>query len=355
MPPVNGGWAPVVIHQLGELNDLFWVLLGVLLLYFSLQMRKLCKKPLFVRSMQVKERYSGRILDENVPPYVKAVYQAMYGTKLSRQIVSARCTNQILKRGTLINGKRMDRPVSVKQLQRFITTYQVDASEAEKEVKEYKTFNEFFSRKLKPGLRPIAAADDPTVFVSPADCRLMVFPSLEMSCEVWLKGEKLTVADLLGDDFDDVAAAMPNPAVIICRLAPGDYHRWAMPCTAITSRRHVIEGTYFSVSPRAVRKFNILATNKREVCLLDSREFGPVVLVAVGASMVSSICITAPDGQMVAKGDEHGYFSFGGSTLVLLLQRDRMELDQDLLENSLQPIATHVKVGMRIGVARARP
>jgi len=328
----------------------YGVLLVLVVALVVVVVKRTCKRP--VRSLQVLDRETGKLVDEHVPAYLKAVYQAMYSNRVGRKAIKLRCTNSLLRRSTARQGKRMDRTKSAKSIQKFIRAYGLNPDEAELPLHEYKTFNEFFARRLKPGLRPIASPDDPSVIVSPADCRLLVYPSLDLSCDIWLKGEKLSLLDLLGEEF---AAEIPlfgsHPPIAIARLAPSDYHRWHMPVDAVCGKRALIAGTYLSVSPRAVTRLNVLGKNKREVCLLHSSRCGLVALVAVGASLVSSITIVGDEGMEMNKGDEHGYFQFGGSTLLLIFQQGRMVFDGDLVYNSARPLEMLVKMGTKIGMA----
>jgi len=245
----------------------------------------------------------------------------------------------------------MELPSSKRSIAPFVRAYKVNTSECELNVNEYRTFNDFFARRLKTGARPIAALDDPNILTCPADCRLLVFPSLSSSHHFWLKGEELTIGDLFGDSFQHLVHHFHDPALVIARLAPSDYHRWHTPMRCRMDQRASLHGTYYSVSPSAVRRVNVYGKNKRELCLLHSCEFGPCVLVAVGASMVSSIHISAPSDRVLDKGEEHGHFRFGGSTVLLLYQRDRVQFDNDLIANSLEPIETVVRMGERIGCA----
>lgn len=176
--------------------------------------------------------------------------------------------------------------------------------------------------------------------------------------------------DLLGSALEgqkvDISR-LKNPAVVIARLAPNDYHRWHVPCSATVGVNIPVTGQYYSVSPRAVRNTDILTSNKRTVCCMHSNEeqanrLGTWLLITVGAAMVSSINL-APEAQKVGavmqKGDEHGWFMFGGSTLVLLFDRTRVEFDSDLLENSKNAMESLVRMGEQIGtvieVARTAP
>jgi len=304
--------------------------------------------------LRLKDRKSGHVIEETVPRYLKAVYKAMYETRVGRRITQVECTNQILKRSTVVTGKRMELPASKRSIGPFVRAYRVDTSEAELPMSEYRTFNDFFARRLKSGARPISEPDDPTVLTCPADCRLLVFPSLSSSHHFWLKGEELTIGDLFGDPLQHLVNFFHDPALVICRLAPSDYHRWHTPMRCKMDQRACIPGTYYSVSPSAVRRVNVFGKNKRELCLLHSCEFGPCVLVAVGASMVSSIHISAPNDRILEKGEEHGQFRFGGSTVLLLFQRGSVQFDADLVANSAEPIETVVRMGERIGSAVKR-
>jgi phosphatidylserine decarboxylase len=240
---------------------------------------------------------------------------------------------------------RYDTPESVAEIPAFISMYRVNLAEVEKPLMEYKTFNEFFARSLKKGCRPIADAD----LVSPADCRIVVFDHWTHGSRLWLKGSNFSVEELIGPDLKHLADRFKHCAVAVFRLAPNDYHRWHMPFAAVHGARHAIQGEYYSVSPRAVNNCNVLSQNKREVCVFTDELFGTSLMIAVGAAGVGGINIDATDGQRLEKGAEHGYFSYGGSTLVMLFESNTVQFDEDLLVNSRQPIETLIKMGEGIG------
>jgi len=327
----------------------FLLMIFMISSYFIRRIRR--RNRLGGGGLLLRDRQTRAVIEETVPRYLKAVYKAMYETRVGRKITQVECTNQILKRSTVVTGRRMELPSSKRSIAPFIRAYKVNTSEAELDVSQYRTFNDFFARRLKVGSRPIASVSDPTVLTCPADCRLLVFPSLSSSHHFWLKGEELTIGDLFGDNFQHLVNHFHDPTLVICRLAPSDYHRWHTPMRCRMDQRASLEGTYYSVSPSAVRRVNVFGKNKRELCLLHSCEFGPCVLVAVGASMVSSIKITAPSDRILEKGEEHGHFRFGGSTVLLLFQRGRVQFDNDLIANSLEPIETVCRMGERIGYA----
>ena len=143
--------------------------------------------------------------------------------------------------------------------------------------------------------------------------------------------------------------------MLIARLAPQDYHRFHCPAGARVVRRTSVEGSLFTVNPIAIRQPRpcVYTSNKRVVDVLVSPAFGVFALVAVGATAVGSIKMTAPVGVEVDKGAEHGVFAFGGSTVLVLLQEGAASFDADLVANSRAPLETIVRTGERVGVANA--
>lgn len=120
-------------------------------------------------------------------------------------------------------------------------------------VEEFKNFNEFFYRKLKPDARPCTAPDNPSVVVSPADCRCVVFNKIEKATEIWIKGKDFNMQRLLGPAYPDEAAKYENGALGIFRLAPQDYHRFHVPVDGVLGEPKLIEGQYYTVNPMAIR------------------------------------------------------------------------------------------------------
>jgi phosphatidylserine decarboxylase len=219
----------------------------------------------------------------------------------------------------------------------------------------YPHFNAFFYRELKPSARPIAAPQDDGVVVSPADCRLIVFPSVTEATAIWVKGARFTVETLLGPSLAEEAKLFVGGALCIARLAPQDYHRWHLPVTGRLVKRVPIDGALYTVNPIAIRRQNpdVYTENKREVWLIRTRRFGLVALIAVGATIVGSINTVIPEGSFARKGDSHGYFAFGGSTTLVLFQRGTVGWDADLAAYAKGPLETYVRVGEQVGKAVA--
>ncbi|KAF9299974.1 hypothetical protein BGZ91_009923, partial [Linnemannia elongata] len=166
----------------------------------------------------------------------------------------------------------------------------------------------------------------------------------------WIKGRQFSVGRLVGDN--ELAKKYEGGSLAIFRLAPQDYHRYHIPVKGVLSEPNFISGEYYTVNPMAIRsQLDVYGENKRVVSTIQSREFGTVSYVAIGAMMVGSIVLTTKAGQAVERMDEHGYFAFGGSTIVVLFEPGAIVFDEDLVRSSKEQIEMLVKVGMRIGVS----
>lgn len=240
-------------------------------------------------------------------------------------------------------GRWMDRPASRKKITPFIDSLNIDMSESQKSIHEFESFNDFFHRKLKPGSRTIEKG-----LVSPGDGKLLAFEKVSDVNSFFVKGKEFTLRKFLKDD--DTADKYRDSSMVILRLAPNDYHRYHFPYDGIPSKSELINGIYYSVSPISVSEMftEVFCENKREICRLKTQEKGEMLLVPVGATMVGSIHSTYSPDAPVKKGDEMGYFAFGGSSIVLLFNPDSFKLDKDLLENTKNKLETAVKMGEKI-------
>lgn len=241
-----------------------------------------------------------------------------------------------------IYGGMMDKPSSAEKISGFIEKYEIDMDIAEKT--SFSSFNDFFTRKLKSNARPVNP--DSSVMVSPADGKLLVFDNIA-NRDFFVKGNRFNVSNFLNND--SIAEKYLNGVLIIIRLAPPDYHRYHFPIDGTLSAPMKIKGDYYSVSPLALRKIvRIFSENRREYVVISSPTFGDVVMAEVGATMVGTI-IQTYNGTEAQKGAEKGYFKFGGSTVILILEKNRIAVDEDLLENSAHNIETTIKMGERVG------
>ncbi|MTB53701.1 phosphatidylserine decarboxylase [Lewinella sp. W8] len=289
--------------------------------------------------IQYVDRATGQLLTESPP--AEGLLKFLYGTSVGRGVVLPLARRKFL---TELYGRRMDKPASVKRIPGFVESLGIDLSEAEKSLEEFTSFNDFFYRKLKPGVRPIGEG-----FVSPGDGRLLTFDNASGVNEFYVKGRAFTLPDFLADKA--LAERFHDAVMLILRLAPNDYHRYHFPCAGTPAASQVINGGYLSVSPHAlVHDFaKVFVENQREYTLLEDTDYGRVLLAPVGAAMVGSIISTYAPGEHCQKGDEMGYFAFGGSSIVVLADRERLTIDADLLENTRRGYETFVRMGESIG------
>jgi phosphatidylserine decarboxylase len=284
-------------------------------------------------------RRTGQLEHEVV--YEPAVMEFLFGTRLGLWL-----SETVLKHRwvTQVYARRMHSPRSKPKIKEFIERYGINTDEIARPVESFHSFNEFFIRQLKPAARPIDR--EPAHLISIADARLIAYP-IKADTVVPVKGRSFTLADLLRDAA--LAKRYDNGLCLIFRLAPVDYHRFAYVDDGEQSPVRVINGYYRSVNPLALwRNLNVFPENQREVCVLHTRNFGDVLHIDVGATSVGHIVQHQRDGGAMQRGAEKGYFEFGGSTSILLLEAGRIEMDEDIAIHSAQGVETIVRYGERI-------
>lgn len=298
------------------------------------------------------DRYSRALKMENV--YGEPWMRLAYGNPAGRLAVWLIFRRLWFSRWY---GWKMKKRESALRILPFIAKYDIDVDDFAKSAFDYKTFNEFFCRALKPQARPIAPGD--SVAVLPADGRHLAFPDVDAADGFYVKGQKLSLADLLAErgarngSPGSPAGALAGGSMLISRLCPVDYHRFHFPVGGIPGEARPVPGRLYSVSPIALRRnLAYLAANKRQLTLIESPVFGPVAMVEVGATNVGSIVQSFLPNRAVCKGDEKGFFSFGGSCVVTLFARGRIAFDADIVEQSRQHVETYARMGDRVGEAR---
>lgn len=152
----------------------------------------------------------------------------------------------------------------------------------------YPTFEDFFIRKFAPDARPLFAPKDPTRAVAVADSRAVVYPTMEKTRALWVKGSDFTIQNLIAED--EHASQWENGSVASFRLSPQDYHRYHSPVKGKIKWHKHIPGDYLQVDPVALHSsVNILTENARSCVCIESEEFGNVLFVAIGATDVGSV------------------------------------------------------------------
>lgn len=324
---------------------------------------------------------------------------------------------KLLKSLTIKQGSKFDAPESIKEIMPFVNFHDLDLNEIKLPLREFRNFNEFFYRELKPNSRPIEGPGDPSILTSLADCRLMVFKDLVQSKLIWIKGRRFSLEKLLGNlgkrnipnlnspttttpsqgspvierlsiTNEDIHIHHANDHPIhldgseiemdrsfsssrpvdtstsvnqegaqelrwslgIFRLAPQDYHRFHSPVDGTIVDIEFIEGQYYTVNPMAIRStIDVYGENVRVVICIETERFDKIFCVFVGAMMVGSVKMNVELGDRVKKGNDIGYFAFGGSTILTIVGSDKIEWDQDLQTNSNHCLETLVRVGTRVG------
>ena len=230
------------------------------------------------------------------------------------------------------------------KIRRFVARYGVDMSEAaEPDLTRYLSFNDFFTRALKPGVRPLAQAD----FVCPVDGRISQLGAIDGERLLQAKGHVYSTTALLGGDAAE-AARYRDGSFATIYLSPRDYHRIHMPCAGRLRSMVYVPGDLFSVNPTTARGVpGLFARNERVVCLFDGAH-GPFALVLVGATIVGSMAtvwhgvVNPPRARHIRRwdytaqqppielqaGDEMGRFLLG-STVVLLFPKNTLRFAPD--------------------------
>lgn len=252
--------------------------------------------------------------------------------------------NALIKRKFLSDfyGKKMNSPKSKEKIANFVKEMNIEMSDYARNIDEYKNFNDFFYRELKEGARKIEQGDD--ILVSPADGKILAYKNLSEKDKFFIKGSEFTLEEFFKDK--ELAKKYEGGTFVIVRLAPADYHRFHFPTDGKISETKKIKGYYYSVSTHAIKKnFRIFCENKREYATLKTQKFGDIAMVDVGATMVGSIVQTYTADSYVKKGEEKGYFLFGGSTCILVFEKNKVEIDEDIIENTKNSIETRIYMG----------
>jgi phosphatidylserine decarboxylase len=289
-------------------------------------------------AIHIVERKSEEVREEVV--YGDALLQLVY-----KETVFSKCLCTFIAKlpvASYLFGLWQKTPFSKRQINPFVKKFLVDLGEAERT--DYANFNDFFVRKLKPDVRPISKDS----VVAPADGRYLVFDNISLHQEIFVKGKKLSLAKLLGED-EKSASRYVGGSLLMARLAPPDYHRFHFPVDCIPGKPRQIGGYLFSVNPVALKKnISYLSENKRVVIDLKTKDHGLVSFIAVGATSVGTINFTYEAFKEYARGDEMGYFAFGASMCIALFEPGKLTFASDLKKNTEAQIETLCEMGQSL-------
>lgn len=219
----------------------------------------------------------------------------------------------------------------------------------EYEEKDYDSFNGFFTRKIKNGRRPIET--DPQVLISPCDCKAAVYP-INKNTTFSVKNTEYTLRSLLRSPR--LAKRFQGGYAYILRLTVDDYHRYIYAASGRQSKNYHINGTFHTVNPIANDYLPIYKENTREYTVIHSNEFGAIVQMEVGALMVGKITNHKASGTVI-RGEEKGFFEYGGSTIIILTQKDAVVPRPDLLQNTDDGYETKLLQGHALGISTKCP
>jgi phosphatidylserine decarboxylase len=292
-----------------------------------------------VQVTRFRDRITGETVVERV--FGEKALQRLYWTGAGRLTLAVLLCRPF---ASSIYGWLQRHSSSRRKIPGFISSLKIEAAEAELPIEAYRCLDDFFIRRLKPGMRPVDP--DPEHFMSPSDGRVLVYPSINGGSPVRVKGSELSVATLLGEA--ELARDYAGAAVAVVRLAPADYHRFHFPEDGIASPSVPVNGRLHSVHPIALSSGAPTFKNKRVITRLETRGWGRVIMVEIGALSVGTIVETYTPG-LVRRGQEKGFFRFGGSSIVVLVPAGKLRFDADLVAASADDVETYVKMGTRLG------
>lgn len=236
---------------------------------------------------------------------------------------------------SVLAGKYLDTKGSKKLIPKFIKNNNIDMSYYEKE--DYKSFNDFFVRRMKKESLKINGSKKN--LLAPASSKLTVY-EIDLEKEFTVKNKKYTVKEILRNE--SLAKEYAGGYFLVFRLGVDDYHRYYYIDDGSLVKEYKINGKFHSVGPIAFKRHKIFSENQREYAILKTNNFDKVIQMEIGAMMVGKIVNHKI--KKFRRGLEKGYFKYGGSTVVLIIKKDVVEIDKDILENSKNGKETKVRV-----------
>lgn len=271
--------------------------------------------------------------------YLEWIYSSPIGKNITELIIKKRLFSKLY-------GRFCDTKLSANKIEPFADKFSIDMTITKKGINEFTSFNDFFTRELTLESRPINK--DKNILIAPGDGRLIAYENIDLENIIQIKGLTYSLKELINKD--DIANNYQNGTCLILRLAPTDYHRFHFVDSGVPCESHFINGHYYSVNPIALKTIpKLFCENKREWSLFKSDNFNDILYIEVGATCVGSIIQTYSPNIRVNKGNEKGYFKFGGSTTILFFKKDCVKIDDDILEQSKLGFECKVALGEKIG------
>ena len=257
----------------------------------------------------------------------------LYSTVLGRCVLKVLICPSVSK----LVGILLNTPISKPLIKRYVKKYDIDLGE-----RKFKSFNDFFKRENK--IEKISK--NFKEFISTAESRITCY-DIDESLIIDVKKSQYSVQELIQDK--ELAKKYFGGLCVIYRLIPSDYHRYIFVDSGIQKKIKYIKGKLHTVSPISHDKYKVFSENSREVSLLKTDNFGDILQIEVGALCVGKI--NNHSINKFKKYDEKGYFEFGGSTIIQLIEKDKVILNDQIRKNTVNNIETKVTIGDVIGVA----
>ena len=270
---------------------------------------------------------------------VNFLYKTRAGRVLLRPLIS--------KPVSTLSGRFLDSRISRVLIGPFVRLNHIELSDFQ--LDHIRCFNDFFCRKIRDGLRPVSG--EKTDLAAPSDGLLSVYKIADDTV-LSVKQSRFTISRLLKDR--KLASAFNGGYALVFRLCVDHYHRYVYFDSGRKRRDRTIEGVYHTVRPAALEEFPVFVENSRQYSVIDTDSFGLSVQMEVGAMLVGRIVDEHPSAGGVQRGAEKGHFEYGGSTIIVLLQENRVELREDLRNSLNTNTETPVMMGEVIGKAKKR-
>ncbi len=277
--------------------------------------------------------------------FIKLLYQSAAG-----KVLSPIFANKLLSKAY---GQLQNRMVTQLKVPKFVKNFNIDLTlyepgsvNVENQELSYKNFNEFFIRKFKKGKRNFV--QEQTVIPACCEARYFGYDEVNDEVKVPVKGKFLNASQLIGDA--DKAKPFEGGPLVIARLCPVDYHRYHYPDAGKTIDSYPVHGQFHSVNPIALKnRPDIFIANERRVSILETKNFGKLAYIEVGAAMVGKIIQSHDESKSFRRGQEKGYFLFGGSTVIVVGEKGRWTPSEDIVKNTHQGIETYLQLGEAMG------
>ena len=280
--------------------------------------------------MKYKKLNSNTIIEEPKRKILNLLYKTFIGRCILK-IVTKKWLSKII--GIILNIK-----ISKVYIKKFIKKNNINIKIYEE--KQYCSFNDFFIRKLKK----INTNSKSNEYISTAEAKLSCY-KISKDLILNIKNSKYSVKELIQEE--KLAMKYDEGWCLIYRLTPSNYHRYIYSDDGILKFTKKIKGKLHTVSPIVYDKYQVFTENTREVSLLTLKNFGEIVQVEVGALCVGKI--NNNYNKNFKKYEEKGFFEFGGSTIIQLIEKDRITFNKEILDNTNKNIETLVEIGEVIG------